>query len=214
MPTIKAILFDFDGTLMDTNNVIIDSWNHTCELNLGYRLPLEEIVSTFGVPLRPALEAHMPGADIEKAMADYRGYQFSHPQDIHMFEGVFDMLKAVKDRGYILGIVTSRRWEGCPLDLYGFTEAAELFDIIVSEENCTAHKPDPAPLLTALEALQMRPDEVIYVGDSPFDILCSRRAHVPVVLVGWSLCFPPEKATGELSADWVIDKPSDLLDII
>lgn len=215
MPSkIKAVLFDFDGTIMDTNTVIIDSWNYACEKHMGRRLPMDVIISTFGVPLEPAIREHIETDDWKQAVDDYRSYQHENSCVVRMFDGVEELLRELKARGYEIGIVTSRTWKNAPLALYGFEETAKLFDVIVSMETCDAHKPEPEPLYKALELLGMEADEVLYVGDSKLDLMCAANAGVKSVLVGWSLCFPPEKAEIEFPADIVIDKPSDLLDII
>ena len=214
MSKTKAILFDFDGTIMDTNQVIIDSWNYTCEKNMGRRLPLESVISPCGVPLEPAIREYVETDDWQQALDDYRNYQHEHVCIVRMFEGTEELLNELKDRGYLLSIVTSRSWDKAPLALSGFEAAAKLFDLIISFENSKAHKHDPEPILKALEELGVGADEAVYVGDSKLDLMCADNAGVKSVLVGWSLCFPPDRAEKEFPADFVIDKPSDLLDII
>jgi pyrophosphatase PpaX len=211
---IKAVLFDFDGTIMDTNDIIIKSWQHTFLTVEGKERPLDAITSSFGEPLSITMKSLFPDKDTEEMVNTYRNYQrHIYTDKINMFPGITELISELKLRSYQLGIVTSRLWESTRQGLYKF-DIAHMFDAVVSAEDTTVHKPDPAPCLICLDKLGIRPEEAIFVGDSKFDVLCARNAGVQSVLVGWSICVSEEEKEGIYKPDYFIERPEELLDII
>ncbi|MDD3290301.1 MAG: HAD-IA family hydrolase [Eubacteriales bacterium] len=210
----KAVLFDFDGTIMDTNDIIIQSWQHTFRAVEGAERPLSAITPSFGEPLSLTMSKLFPDRDTEEMVNTYREYQRKvYKEKIHMFPGVAELISELKTRGYLMGIVTSRLWESTTQGLYKF-DIAHLFDAVVSAEDTTVHKPDPTPCLICLEKLGMKPHEALFVGDSKFDVLCARNAGVQSVLVGWSICVTEEQKEGIYKPDHFIEKPGELLEIL
>lgn len=211
---IKAVLFDFDGTIMDTNDIIIKSWQHTFLTVEGKERPLDAITSSFGEPLSITMKNLFPDKDTEEMVNTYRNYQrHIYTDKINMFPGITELISELKLRSYQLGIVTSRLWESTRQGLYKF-DIAHMFDAVVSAEDTTVHKPDPAPCLICLDKLGIRPEEAIFVGDSKFDVLCAKNAGVQSVLVGWSICVSEEEKEGIYKPDYFIERPEELLDII
>ena len=210
---IKAVLFDFDGTLMNTNNIIIESWHHTYDTAGIPAPPDSEIALTFGEPLHGTMERVFPGKAQE--MVDvYRSYQRDiFKGRVYMFPRTDRMVRDLKAAGYRVAIVTSRLWSSTTPAVYDFPIADE-FDVLVSAVDTTAHKPDPTCLLLACEKLGISPDEGIYVGDSRFDIHCAKNAGMKSVLVDWTICLPPEMRTGLYEPDYVISEPEELLGIV
>ena len=214
MKKIKAVLFDFDGTLMDTNRIVLESWYHVYDTLGVPRDPDEKIVRTFGESLQDSLAAYFPGHDPEELLKVYRSYQQHHFRDlVHPFEGMPELIHELKDRGYKLAIVTSRLWQTLKNNCYDFRDEA-YFDVIVDQNDTKAHKPDPEPCLIALRKLGVAADEAVMIGDAKYDTLCAKNAGVTSVLVAWSLACPPEKAVGDAKPDFIIEKPSDLLEIL
>lgn len=210
----KAILFDFDGTIMDTNDIIIQSWQHTFQTIEGKNRPLEEITSSFGEPLSITMQTFFPNHDTEEMVGTYRDYQRKvYAEKVHMFPGISDLITTLKANDYLVAIVTSRLWESTTQGLYKF-DIAHLFDAVVSAEDTHVHKPDPTPCLICLEKLGVKPEEAIFVGDSKFDVLCAKNAGVKSVLVGWSICVSDEQKEGLYKPDYFIEKPEDLLAIV
>jgi pyrophosphatase PpaX len=211
---INTILFDFDGTVMNTNQVIINSWQHTFRTLTGKERPVEDIVATFGEILHDTVARFFPGVPLEEAVEVYRGYHRDNfgPM-ISVFPGVRELLETLKERGYTLAIVTSRlpstTTEG--LEKYGLSAC---FDLIVTCDDCKKFKPDPEPVLIALEKLGKKPEEALMVGDTLNDILCARRAGVKSVLVGWAIAVPEGSRVGPDAPDYCIEKAEDLLDIL
>jgi len=175
---INTILFDYDGTLMDTNEVVLQSWQHTFRTLRGHEEDPEFIRSTFGEPLVMTLAKLFPEVPVEKSLEVYRTYQRKVFTDfVEVFPGMLDLLKILKQKGYKLGLVTSRTkdttWSG--LEHYGMDK---YFDAVITAGDTDKHKPDPAPILITLEKLGSAPEESLMIGDTMFDLLCARNAGV------------------------------------
>lgn len=182
---IRNILFDLDGTLLDTNELIIQSFQHTYQRHLNKQVDKEEIIKTFGEILKITLDREF-GDDSEEAIKTYRNFQigkFEKLISIHagVKEGVIKLYK----QGYKLGVVTSRLNESAIRGLNHFG-LMEYFNIIIGADDTEKHKPDPTPAFMALKEMGGKPEETIFVGDSPFDVLCSKNAGIKSVIVGWS----------------------------
>ena len=214
---IDTVLFDFDGTIMDTNDVIIGSWQHVYKTLRGEEGDLTYILSTFGEPLEYSMENSFPEVRKEESVKIYRDWQKEHFLDmIHLFPGVEEMLAEVKARGYRTGIATSRLSESLHRALSHF-DLYKYFDAIVAVEDIEEAKPAPDTIYKVLDKLNARSENAIMMGDSRLDILCARNAGVPSVLVGWSATLAGKTkedfAPGE-APDFIIQKPEELLEII
>ena len=208
MAKINTVLFDFDGTIMDTYEVIISSWQHTFKTIDGKERPVSEILKTIGEPLDYTIANLYPAADIGEVLEIYRSYHRDNfGERIKLFPGMKELLCSLKDKGYKLGLVTSRLTNTTMEGLEKY-EIKEYFDVVITADDTTKHKPDPEPINTALEKLGARRGESIMVGDTNYDILCAKNAGVKSVLVGWALTAP------EHTPDHVIEKAEDLFEIL
>ena len=208
---IKVILFDLDGTLLDTNDMIIQSFNHTYRKHLQKEVPREEIVRNFGETLITTLTRDCPHC-VEEALATYRGFQVENfDRLITIHTGVKEYVKKLHDRGYVLAIVTSRLSESVMRGLNHF-DLTGYFDCIIGADDTEKHKPDPEPALMALEKLGFRPEEAIFVGDSPFDVLCAKNAGITSVVVSWSAL--PREVYMEHNPDYVVDSMEELMELV
>jgi pyrophosphatase PpaX len=214
---IDTVIFDFDGTIMDTNDVIIGSWQHVYKTLRGEEGDLDYILSTFGEPLEYSMENSFPEVSMEESVKIYRDWHRERFLDmIKLFPGITEMLQEVKARGYKTAIASSRLrvtlHQG--LDKY---DLGKYFDTVVAVEDAENGKPAPDIVLNTMERLDSKPETSIMVGDSRLDILCAHNAGVPCVLVGWSATLAGKTkedfAHGE-APDFIIQKPADLLDII
>lgn len=214
---IDTLIFDFDGTLMDTNGVILESWQHTYRTLTGHEGDEAYILKTFGEPLTLSLENAFPDVPVEKSVDIYRTWQQEHFSEmINLFPGVYEMLIEAKSRGYRLGIATSRVKQSLYEGLAKYN-LLDLFDAIVTVEEVSAHKPDPECVFRVLEQLGSKPENAVMVGDSVLDILCAKNAGVKAVLVAWSLSlqgmaindFPEAEAP-----DCIINAPMELFDVL
>lgn len=211
---IKAVLFDYDGTIMDTNEIILKSWRHLYMQILGRECRDEEVTNSFGEVLRDTLIERFPDYDADELIAIYRNFQQDFFIDeLKIFPGMKEMILALKNRGYLTAIVTSRvsapTWNG--LKKFGLENA---FDAVVSCDDTDAHKPSPVPCQIALEKLGVDPSEAIMLGDSKYDIQCAHNAGVKAVLVNWTICTPQSERVGISKPDYIIDTASELFDII
>lgn len=216
MGKIDTVLFDFDGTVMDTNNVILMSWQHTFRTLENREETLENLVKTFGEPLEATMKKFFPDVPVEESVNIYRSFHHDNfSKLIKLFPGMEELISEVKHRGYKTGLVTSRllrtTMEG--LEKYHIKDC---FDVIVTAEDTTKHKPDPQPIYVALEKLGSAAENSIMLGDTLFDLMCAANAGVKSALVGWSLALKDKTAEelGEAAPDYFISKPEELLEII
>lgn len=210
----NTVLFDFDGTIMDTNDVIVKSWQHTFREMEGKERPLEEIFATFGEPLEITMKKFFPDRDTEHALETYRSYQLDHYTElIGLFPGMKGLIQKLKSMGYRLGLVTSRLRNSTEIGLKQF-EIFDCFEYIVTADDTDKHKPDPEPVLIALEKLNAEPEEAVMVGDSMFDILCAQNAGVEAVLVGWAAAAEVQNKVRAIQPEYRIQKPEELLELL
>lgn len=214
MTKINTVLFDFDGTIMDTNSVIMQSWQHTFRTVEGKERPEEDIIGTFGEPLYVTMEKVLPQISVEEGAQIYRSFHHDNFIDlIDLFPGILELLAELKARGYKTGIVTSRLRNTTKIGLKKY-DMEQYFDTIVTCDDTDKHKPDPEPVNIALERLGSKPEEAIMIGDSMFDILCAKNAGVKAALVSWALAVSEEDKYGENAPNYIIEKAEDLLDIL
>lgn len=211
---IKAILFDFDGTLANTIDLIIATFEHTCQTVLGSVPAREKIVNTFGLPLPEAMLKLSGRADLVEEMRNvYREYNDNHHDDmIQSIDGVTEALAALKARGVKIAVVTSKK----PRMLHrgiACLGLAPYIDAIVALGDTKASKPHAEPMLAACAKLGVKPEECLCVGDSPFDLQSGRNAGVKTVAVRYT-AFVWEKILAEGKPDYVIERPEDLLELV
>ena len=171
---INGILFDLDGTLVDTNELIIDSFKYTFEVLKKETPSREEIISCFGEPIYESMGKYFD--DVEEAVRTYREYNLKyHDERISYFKGAKELLSILKNRGYKLAIVTSKNRSTAlrALEILGLYD---YFDAFVTSDDVNTHKPDPEPVLKACKLLNLSPKETIMVGDSIYDIISGRNA--------------------------------------
>ena len=227
----KYIIFDFDGTLANTNNIIIASWQATFEHYLGHTLPVREIEATFGEILVNTIGRLIPDAPVNEVVDYYRAYQDSHQQDyeVYVFEGIRELLEQLRERGCVIGVGTSRTaysfWNYMKkLGMDGYV------DEVVTMNDVTSHKPDPETIDAVLIKMMAHageaydsgsgiPDAVrkaaLMVGDTKFDIGCANNAGVDSVMVGWSHYVDEEAMLADgFVPTYRVERPEQLLEII
>jgi pyrophosphatase PpaX len=183
---LRAALFDFDGTLVDTTELIYQSMRHATGEILGKDLPREILLANVGQPLPRQMEL----LDAERAEALLESYRLHneehHDALIQEFPGVEASLARLRSAGVKVAVVTSKRRFSVRMALESFPGLGEVVDRFVTMEDTTEHKPDPEPLLKGLEFLGgVPPEEAAYVGDSPFDVAAARAAGITSVAVSW-----------------------------
>jgi len=207
----KCVLFDLDGTLIDTNRLIIDSFRYTYKTCLRLEVSEQEILKYFGEPLIVTLARYSE----EKANELFKTYieynESRHNDVVTIFDGVKELLEELVRQGCTLALVTSkrRRVAFMGLDLF---DIKKYFKVFVALEDTELHKPNPAPVKRALELLNADTHDAIMVGDSIFDIHCAHGADVKAVLVKWSAARGFQE--DDISADYVVRDTAELLKII
>ena len=184
-PRPLAVLLDLDGTLLDTVQFILDSVEYAFQGRP--RRPSEaEWVAGIGSPLRVLLGGYTDGPEDLEAVAErYRAYQREHHDHrTRPYAGAVEAVRALKQRGHPIAIVTGKTAAsaGRALALVGL---ASLVDAVVGADSCPGHKPDPEPVLLALERVGRRPEEALFMGDSVLDVQAGRAAGVLTVAALW-----------------------------
>jgi len=183
---LRAALFDFDGTLVDTTELIYQSMRHAAGEVLGREIPRETLMANVGQPLPRQMEL-LDAERAESLLESYRIHNEEHHDSlIGEFPGVERNLARLCAGGVRVAVVTSKRRPSVEMALNRFPGLGEVVDRFVTMEDTTEHKPSPAPLLKGLEFLGgIPPDEAAYVGDSPFDVAAAKAAGVISVAVSW-----------------------------
>lgn len=216
MAPLKAVLFDFDGTLVDTTNLIYQSMRHATGEILGRELSRETLMRNVGQPLPRQMEL----LDADRAadlLESYRTFNdANHERYIASFPEVEEALGRLRSAGLGIAVVTSKRRHSVELALDSFPALRGLVDHFVTMEDTTEHKPRPEPLLKGLELLGgVAPESAAYVGDAPFDVMAARGAKVLAVAVSWgaftadSLAVTePDHLSEDLNGavDWLLTK--------
>ncbi|HET7274109.1 MAG TPA: HAD-IA family hydrolase [Longimicrobiaceae bacterium] len=210
---VRAVLFDFDGTLADSTELVMQCYRHTMTEHLGAPPPDEEWLRGFGTPLEPQIRRFARSLEESDAMLKtYRDYQAIHHDSLlRPFEGVVELVQELLRREVPIAIVTSKHRPGTVkgLDLCGL---GDCFVEIVTPEDVTNPKPHPEPVLHALERLKVAPADAVFVGDSPHDIASGRAAGTLTAAALWGP-FPRAMLESE-NPDFLLSSPSQVLDLV
>ena len=205
-----VVLFDLDGTVIDSGAIILASMRHAAETVVGGEWSDAELMKAVG---GPGLEAQMVALDPDRVDELVRIYR-AHNEPLHdtlEYCGNIDVVLAeLLERGHRLGIVTAKRRVTVEL-AFAKLPLEHLFEVVVGGDETARHKPDPAPLLLALERLGASAEDAVYVGDSPFDMQAARAAGLYAIGVSWGRIHTADKL---LEADVVIDRPEELLELV
>jgi pyrophosphatase PpaX len=207
-----TVLFDLDGTLIDSGEIILSSFRHATRTVLEQEIPDEVLAAAVG---GSNIYEQMRAFDEERAEELVRVYR-EHNEPLHddlvAFEGIERVLERLKAEGRQLGIVTAKRRRTVDL-AFAILPLERYFDTVVTSEQTEHHKPHPEPVLTALDRLAAKPEEAAFVGDSPFDMGAGKAAGVFTVGVSWGKIHPVERLLGT-GADAVVHSPGELLDVL
>ncbi|HOF87376.1 MAG TPA: HAD-IA family hydrolase [Armatimonadota bacterium] len=206
---VRALLFDLDGTLVATDEIIQRAMLDTLAHCTGRPWERPALMPHWGMRLRDQLRALCPELDLDAAVPYYRArYAIYHEALLAEIPGTRAMLDAVRARGVRLGVVTSKKRQNARQTLRDVGFLA-LFDVVVAEEDTTRHKPAPEPLLYALTSLNHAPDVAAYVGDNPDDVRAARAAGMRAVAVSWG--FRGREEIVAVGPDLILDAPAELL---
>lgn len=209
---IECVLFDLDGTIVNTNELIISSFMHALKENNLPALTREEIIPHMGTTLQQQMSAFSGLQDTSVLELSYRSYNYAHHDKlIRSFPHVNETMEGLLSRGIKLGIVTTKIR---PTTL----KALEMFDLlkymetIVTVNDVSQAKPHPEPVLTAVANLGVDPARTLMVGDSAVDIQSAKAAGVRVAAVAWSL--KGEDTLRKYDPDYIIHDMKDLYTIV
>lgn len=184
----KAVLFDLDGTLLDTRELILASMRHAVQSVLGRTLSDEVLLAKVGQPLEVQ---YADFAESEEQTAQLCAVHRVHNAAVHdemvrTFEGIPEALERLHRAGYCMGVVTSKRHELAQhgLDVTGI---APFIDFLVGPDDWPEHKPAPGCVAYGCRLAQVAPEECAYVGDSPFDMQAGRGAGCFTVAALWGM---------------------------
>jgi pyrophosphatase PpaX len=207
-----VVLFDLDGTVIDSGAIILASMRHAAREVLGVEVPDEQLMAAVG---GPGLEAQMQALSPERAdelVTVYRAHNEPLHDELVCCAGMDEVLVQLKDEGRRLGIVTAKRRQTVEL-AFARIPIEHLFETVVGGDETKKHKPDPEPLLLALERLGAAPDDAVYVGDAPFDVKAAKAAGLYSVGVSWGGIHGRERLEAE-EPDALVDTTEELLGVL
>lgn len=204
---LDAVLFDLDGTLLDSMELIQRSYAHALRVHRGVEPEHASWLEGIGRPLRWQFARHArDAAEVEAMIATYRAYNLAHHDgSVAAFPGAIEAVRALAARGLALAIVTSKLRAGA---LRGLARGGfdGLFPVIVAADDVTEHKPHPAPVHAALRALRAEASRAVMVGDSPHDLAAGRSAGTRTAAVAWGPF--PAATLRACSPDYWLDAPA------
>jgi pyrophosphatase PpaX len=192
-----VVLFDLDGTLIDSGPIILASMQYAVRTVLGREIPPDELGRMVG---GQGIVAQMAAIDADRAdelVAVYKEHNEGLHDTLEAFDELLVLLPRLRDEGRKLGIVTAKRHMTVGLAFERFPALRDDVDIVVAHEDTERHKPDPDPVLLAIEKLGGTPAGTAYVGDSPFDIRAAKAAGAFAVAVSWGGIHPDERLLAE-----------------
>ncbi|MRH42007.1 pyrophosphatase PpaX [Aquibacillus halophilus] len=209
--TIRTILFDLDGTLIDTNELIIASFVHTLQQYSDKEYLREEILDFIGPPLVDTFEKIDPilAEQMKKTYVTHNLHH--HDSFVVAYPTVIDTISKLKELGYQLGIVTTKinstAWKGLKV-----TGMDSMFDVLIGFDDVTHAKPHPEPIIKALKELDAQASTTLMVGDNYHDIEAGKNAGTKTAGVSWSI--KGKETLEAYQPDYMLEEMSDLLKIL
>jgi pyrophosphatase PpaX len=210
----RVVLFDLDGTLIDSEELILASYRHTMRLHLGRVPPDDEWRRGIGTPLVVQMRGFAANEEAVSAMIrTYTEHNLAHHDDlVRPFPEVRDTVRLLRTAGFALAIVTSKKSRATHLGLRRCDLPLKWFDSIVTADDVKRYKPHAEPVLRALEPLRRIPAEAVFVGDSPHDMRAGRAAGVFTAAALWGPFGRSQLEPTDPDA-W-LDAPGDVLALL
>jgi HAD superfamily hydrolase (TIGR01549 family) len=202
----KYLIFDIDGTIIDTEKAVIGSLQKLLKLETGIDYPSDELSFVLGIPGAAALK-QLDIADTEKACQKWNEYLKEFYHHIRVFPDLEEIIKLLHELQIKTGIVTSKTKQELIDDFYPFG-LYDYFDYIVCADDTNRHKPDPEPIVKCLELAKASPAETIYIGDTNYDMQSAHNAGVDFALALWGTKDP------KLNAKMKLSHPKEILDMV
>lgn len=199
------IVFDIDGTLLDTETAVLRSLQDTVSHFMQTPLALEDLYFALGITSEDAL-VRLGIPDVPAAAAYWNGAMSCYTETVALFPGIPALLEMLRRAGFVLGIVTSKTTAEFKKDFAPFG-ISPYFSTVICADDTQLHKPNAEPLLKYLEQSGADRAQTLYIGDSRFDCACAHSAGIDFTLALWGTHEP------ELPAKYHLRQPQDLLGI-
>ena len=207
---LSTVIFDLDGTVIDTGPLIADSFRHAVKTVLGKTIDDREMLAYVGGwSLREQMCRLAPDRSQELVEA-YRAYNEPRHAGLEFCPGMHELLLALRAAGVRIGLATAKRRSTIEIAFRYLPQLEGLFDAVISADDTERHKPDPAPLLLALERLGAKPGDGAYVGDSPFDVEAARAAGLRAIAVTWGGIHDEERLRSA-APDTIVSTTAELI---
>jgi pyrophosphatase PpaX len=211
MSRITTVLFDLDGTLINTNDLIISSFLHTLNHYYPGQYTEPDVLPFMGPPLEESFGGLDPDK-VEEMCTHYRAYNHEHHDElVTEFEGVYETVEALYKQGYKLAIV-STKVRDVVLKGLDLMNLRQFFDVVITLDEVEHAKPHPEPIQKALLELGSSPEEAVMVGDNHHDILAGKNAGVLSAGVAWSA--KGRDHLMQYEPDFMLDTMPDLLKVV
>jgi pyrophosphatase PpaX len=208
----ETVLFDLDGTLIDSGAAILASFHHATETVLGRRFADDLVMASVG---GHGIHRQMAAFDperVDELVDAYRAHNLDLYRQIRLFPGIDAVLDRLRDDGRKLGVVTVKSRATVELT-FELLPLGSFFGVVVTGDDVERHKPDPDGLLLALERLGGEPASAAYVGDSPFDVEAAHVAGMGAIAVSWGGIHAHNRLEAE-NPDALVDRPEELLGVL
>lgn len=211
MKQYDAYLFDGDGTLYDTADMIYRCFVDIADKFKRTTIDRDKVYKTIGMPFRPQLElliGKVSDEEFDSIVESHIAFAKTIYKDsVKLFDGIKETIAELKNRDKKLAVVTSRKFESVSMYLE-HTDILQYFDELITPESTAMHKPHPAPAIEAMRRLDVEPQSTLFIGDATFDIDCGNAAGCDTCYVNWSMAgHKPE----HIGADYYIDKITEIL---
>lgn len=212
---IRAVVFDLDGTLLNTLEDLANATNWALRHNGLPERTIDEVRRFVGNGVRRLIERAVPAdteaALLEQVYADFKTYYVSHCQDCTcLYDGIPEMLEKLKAGGYKMAIVSNKLQAGVD-ELYEFY-FRETIEVAVGEREGIRRKPAPDMVETALKELGISADEAVYVGDSDVDLQTARNSGLACISVLWG--FRDRDFLVEHGATCMVERPAEIVSLL
>jgi HAD superfamily hydrolase (TIGR01549 family) len=203
----KCIIFDIDGTIINTEKAVIRSLQKTLKEVLGRDYTHEELTFVLGIPSTSSLPK-FGIQNVDEVQEIWSGYIKENYSDIHIYPKIDLVLKTLHDVNILTGVVTSKTNQELQDDFVPFN-LMKYLPFVVTADDTFKHKPNPEPILKFLEISGAEKSEAIYIGDTIYDMKCAEDAGVDFALAGWGAPSP-----NDIDAKYKLNEPMDILKLI
>lgn len=211
----NSVVFDLDGTLLDTLGDLRDSVNYALEKNSLPKRTTEEIRSFVGNGIRLLIERSVsentPSEIIDKCFSDFKEYYKDHSAILtRPYDGIVDLMKKLKSKGVKIAVVSNKADFAVKTLMEDYFSG--LYDCAYGERAGVPRKPAPDGVFEAIKEMGADLENTVYIGDSEVDVETSKNAELPCIAVTWG--FRDKKVLESRCPEYIVDSPSDILNII